>query len=568
VVILAALLGVLVVANLPLFVCMPLTDDAVLYDLQARNVLDGGVLYRDFLEPNLPGIVWSHIAFRSAFGFSSEALRVVDFALFGGIVWLLARWLRRTDLPATTSIGASILLFWFYFGLSEWCHCQRDMWMLLPALAALTLRFRQAGRLESTSPPRLSLFEWGMAEGALWAAAFWIKPHIAIPAITCLIVSAALSTAWRRVAVDWAGILAGGLVVGAAGISWLWGTGAWPYFMETMLDWNPRYVAAGNEHWTKLRFLAMLLRMFPWILLHLAAVPVAVWRLAPIVWRTAKKAGGANSNAGRGRMLLAAFYLGSVAHAFLLQHLFDYVHAPVVCLAIVTLAACLPSTSESRSHRLALTAFLFLAAIATPPISMTRLECWPRCFAEGSSPAVRDRLKHSTLNDFRSLADVRRFLAQRNLRDGDLVCFHNGLVSLYWELDTRPGTRYIFLESISVYFPDRHDQIIDSLNRSSHQYVVTNLIAGGMSERDAYAVGNAGPRAAPPAYPHKLRNAYPWSQSIIFRAGPYLVHRVRRPLGQIAVSVPRRRKHPRTSATTGAGVATALPADAANRSQR
>lgn len=539
---------------------MPLTDDAVLYDLQARNVLDGGVLYRDYLEPNLPGIVWLHIAFRSAFGFSSEALRLIDFALFVGIVWLLAGWLRRIGQSAATAVGTSALLLWFYFGLSEWCHCQRDMWMLLPALAALSLRYRQAERLESKDLPRHSLFKWAMAEGVLWAAAFWIKPHIAVPAMACLIVSAALSAGWRRVAVDWAGILAGGLLVGGAGIAWLWGSGAWPFFLETMLEWNPRYVAAGKEHWTKLRFLAMSLRMFPWILLHLVAVPVAVWRLSPIVRRTVGRSISEITNVERGRLLLAAFYLGSVAHAFLLQHLFDYVHAPVVCLAIATLAACLPSLGESRSRRLALTVFLFLAAIAAPPISMTRLECWPRCFAEGSSPAVRDRLKHSSLYDFQSLAEVRSFLAGRNLRDGDLICFHNGLVSLYSDLDTRPGTRYIFLESISIYFPDRHDQIIDSLNRGSHQYVVTNLIAGGMLNRDAYAVGDAGPRAAPPSFPHKLRNAYPWSQQVVFRAGPYLVHRVRRPLRQIAVAIPRRHKHPESSAITGA--------DASNRSQR
>lgn len=536
---LAALVGLFLIANIPLFVCMPLTDDAVLYDLQARNVLDGGILYRDFFEPNLPGIVWMHIAFRSAFGFSSEAIRLVDITIFAGIVTLLWRILRQCGQSLSIALGTSFLLVWFYVGLSEWCHCQRDMWLLLPALGALTLRLQQTARLASVETTPRQLFVRAIPEGCLWAAAFWIKPHIAIPGLACLIASAIVSTHWRRVLVDWSGVLLGGIAIGAIGIGWLWQSGAWPYFLDTLVEWNPRYVSAGKEHWTKLRFLAMSFRMFPWILLHFAALPIAIWLLVRI-----RKPGDADTNqtSNRARALLAAFYLGSLCHAFLLQHLFDYVHAPIVLLAIAVLAAALPPLIPSRKARYALTGFLFLAVIFSPPISGKRLATWNQCFAEGSSPAVRDKLKHSSLYDFSAMHEVSKFLSKQDLRDGSVVCFNNGIVSLYGDLNTRPGTRYIFLESISIYFPDRHEEFIRSLNQSNHQYAVTNLIASGMSTHDAYAVDKADPNAPPPAFPQNSRGIYPWSHPVVFRAGPYLVHQIERPLGHISVAIPRRHR--------------------------
>ncbi len=62
----------------PLFLRMPLTNDAQMYDLQVRLLHQGGVLYRDILEPNLPGVVWIQSLVRNAVGWSSEALRAFD----------------------------------------------------------------------------------------------------------------------------------------------------------------------------------------------------------------------------------------------------------------------------------------------------------------------------------------------------------------------------------------------------------------------------------------------------------------------------------------------------------
>jgi hypothetical protein len=84
------LLGLLVTA-VPLFLCMPLCNDTTLWDLAARTVMRGGLLYRDLFETNLPGMLVPHVAVRSLFGWRWEALRAADLVMVGGIVALLVR---------------------------------------------------------------------------------------------------------------------------------------------------------------------------------------------------------------------------------------------------------------------------------------------------------------------------------------------------------------------------------------------------------------------------------------------------------------------------------------------
>src|SRR5580704_12934142 len=107
----------------PPFLCMELHSDTLLFDVYARNLQRGGILYRDGCETNLPGMIWLHLGIRSIVGWRSEALRAVDLAVVGSIIALLSCWFRprRTD----SLIFASALLV-FYLTQSEWCHCQRD----------------------------------------------------------------------------------------------------------------------------------------------------------------------------------------------------------------------------------------------------------------------------------------------------------------------------------------------------------------------------------------------------------------------------------------------------------
>src|ERR1051326_830760 len=101
---------VLLIIGLPLFVCMPLYQDASFFDVAASNLLRGGVHYRDIIDHNLPGIVWLQLGIRSAFGWRSETLRAVDFLIVMLTVGLLFQWLRRTSLALTGCMWTALVL--------------------------------------------------------------------------------------------------------------------------------------------------------------------------------------------------------------------------------------------------------------------------------------------------------------------------------------------------------------------------------------------------------------------------------------------------------------------------
>src|SRR3954471_18319441 len=106
---LAALVG-----GLPLFLRMPPWADLTLYDVAARNLLTGGVLYRDVFDTNLPGFVWALAAVRAVFGWSYEAVRAVDLLVVAGIVALLDRLGARAGASRSARAWAAAGVAAFY----------------------------------------------------------------------------------------------------------------------------------------------------------------------------------------------------------------------------------------------------------------------------------------------------------------------------------------------------------------------------------------------------------------------------------------------------------------------
>ena len=101
-VLIAGPLLALLVSQVPNFLQLTLTPDAVLYDVQARCLLEGGVLYRDVLEPNLPGIVWVHAVVRSVAGWSAEVLRSFDLCVVVCSCSQVRAWgMKMPKLPAS-----------------------------------------------------------------------------------------------------------------------------------------------------------------------------------------------------------------------------------------------------------------------------------------------------------------------------------------------------------------------------------------------------------------------------------------------------------------------------------
>ncbi len=530
----AGLLLLLLVSNVPLFLCMPITDDAALWSLHADVLLDGGLPYRDVLETNPPGTLWLMAAVRWLFGPSSIALRAVDLAAFGWVVWLLLQILKDGGVGPVGRMWTGALCLLFYFSISEWCHCQRDMWLMAPALAWLWLRGRQVQRIAHSSVSAGRVFGWACVEGLVLGAGIWIKPMVLVPAAVAWLAGTMWVRDWRRFACDALGLLLGGLAMGTASGLWLVASGVWPYFWETFLEWNPRYVVAGKEHWTLHRFAGMCLRLFPWLLLHVPAVGLVAAgvlrgrRLVPRERMPAPVAGPPVA------VLAGAFYVGWLIQALALQHLFDYVHAPGVLLAILTCGVVAGSRPAGRpAARVGWIAFAVVALLVSPAARWSRLACWADCLRHGSSVEVRDRLTLMQFPAWPDLEQVAGYLRERGVRDGEVCCFPNSTIHLYEMLGVRPPTRYVYLENTLAFFPERREVLRAALAAAAPKYAVTDLIAAGLPPEVL-------PRVRPGIVLSRLQadtgdpaRVFPWGFPIEFRAGRYGVHRIRGPIGNL-----------------------------------
>lgn len=491
----AALLLFLTI-TVPLFVCMPLTSDTALYDLQARSLLKGGVAYRDVIEPNLPGVLWLHRLIRPVIGWSSEAIRMFDLLIFGLSILLLTRICRR-GAAADSRTWPSVLLTFsccvFYLSTNEWCHCQRDTWMLLPVVAALTVRLRRTG------VSRLSC----LMEGILWGAAFWMKPHIVVPIVCIVFVDCVTRRDLRAVVQESAMIVAGGIVAAIPGVVWMMATDAWPHFWETMLEWNPEYLQAGNDRKTFDRFLLMFRRFTPWWAVHLVALPVAVRMLAAGV----KSGRRGPAKSVRTGSTLAAVYVGWLMQSFGLQHAMDYIHVPEILLALAVISVYTWSL-ELVPRRVLTAIFLSLACLAAPQFRWQRLEMWPRCFAEGSTMEVRSQLAHGSFPDWTHMERVIGYLKDQEVRDHDLTCLNVHSVHIFEELNVLPSTRYWCMSILMQLFPSRYQQIESAVISSPHRFVVTDT--------DECSLDPGAP----------LPDVYPWNLPVVFQSGTYRVHKV------------------------------------------
>ena len=566
----------------PMFLKMPLTNDTCLFDIQARMVTQGGTLYKDMHEPNLPGVVWLQMLARAIGGESSVTMRFFDLAFFIGILSSVVLILRRQSAASSRQAAWTITgLSVFYFGLSEWCHCQRDTWVVLPVLAGAMLRMRQierasrlrlnqpsntnadAGRQLRNCPEIVSRFvrrtslsvaavstdkdvrrtefvsgqflsskvlvTSGVLEGLVWACGIWIKPHILISIVAVWIISWRSMPNRRAAVADTMGLLVGGLLGGAIGIGWLMHVGAWPHFVDTLSNWNPDYLAAGRENWTAQRFSAMFIRFFPWLLVHLVAAPIAL----AAVWRSIRRLdiGVATQVGFLSKSILAAVYLTWLVHSFLLQHLFDYVHVPAVILAVALVSLHGGTSPNPNRYRNLGILFACLVVSFNPLLSKPRISLWQASVTTEASVELQDRLAHFENPRRSDLLKIEGFLRSQNVSQHDVCCFNSDCVSIYWDLNLLPATRFTYLFELMNYHPTRAADFQSTLESNPHRFIVTDLVSSGMSFPDAMAIDAKNP-LMPPKYP-RAKDTYPWSHPVVFRAGTYLVHEVQQPIGSL-----------------------------------
>lgn len=515
-------IAALLVSNVPLFLCTPLTHDATYYDLQVQCIQNGGVLYRDLLEPNLPGVVWIHYAVRAIGGWSPAALRVFDLVMFSGTVYLLCvlgfHGRLRSSIPPLFVLAA----FLFYLSTSPWNHCQRDLWMLLPSLGALFLRASTVSSWAGAGAVAKWHIQRSFVEGALWGVAFWIKPHVAIPAAAVILASLMMLNWSRRTLASVASVIAGGMIVGIAGSCWLIANDVWPHFWETQLHWNPEYLAA-RRYWTwSVEGVEVFNGFPPWSFLHLIAIPCAAYDLVR-GWRSRHDVADSTTDASRRRLLLSALYLGWMLQAVVLQQAFSYVQTPGVLLAIA-LTACRPCAPELVSMRRSFVTTVFAIALVTSPcIDRTRLGCWPACVTRGPTIELGAALQPGDDQGWNNYPGLVEYLQSQSVSDQDVEVYHSRLLSLYLDLGLRPPHRYALPDVHRAFFSSRSLEISETIQRSRYRFVVTDLRTLGVTTADLARLAE---RSSPNMQlPSMWAQRYPFTLPVLFRSGPFCVHK-------------------------------------------
>ncbi len=586
-------LAVAVGVGAPLFVRMPPWCDLTLYQVASANVQAGGVLYRDVFDTNLPGFIAALAAVRTVFGPSVEAVRLVDLAVVGATLVLLARWVRAAGAGRRGTAWFLAGGAWFYLFTSEFNHCQRDVWMLLPVAVAVALRTRRLVRGGRRT------FAPAVVEGVVWGLAVWIKPHVGIPAAVLWVLCAARLHAvagWRGVVLDALGMLVGGGAVGLAGVALLVQSGTWPHFEETFTFWNAGYA---RMMWRELpyRGLTQFHYFPPWTYLHVVTIPVAVRSVVDArPWSGRFRPDAATgpvgalspgwlwdagpSDAARfARLMLAALYLAWTAQALLIQRGFHYVHVPeiVLLLAVLGTQRWMPgllvlawtgvSTAlvlggvvddqaphygaqdprgRTAAHPGHVSPFQRHVLLTVHPLfQFDRYKQWPACF--GRSPTdeayyrrwedlamVRDFFP---ANDWPELAEVAAELRRRGAGDGGVIAWHDAPHAVYTLVPARPGFRFqhvTAMMSISAAHDDRVWTELEALPPGP-RWAVSDLHRVGFSDPKLLPDWDTvGPDMLPLALSPRTRRMFPHDQPAVFRSGVgrgrYVIHELTRPL--------------------------------------
>lgn len=544
--------------GLPLFLRMSPWCDLTLYDLAARAIMTGGVHYRDVFDTNLPGFVWSLSLIRRTLGPGTEVVRIVDLVVVFACCLLLVRLARRAGANraaiAWFAAGAAV----FYPFTTEFCHAQRDVWMLLPALLAVTIRLR-----ESRTHP----FAFGFLEGILWGVAVWFKPHVLFPAVGVW-----LATGRRGFLAN----LLGGSLVGAMGILLLVRTGTWPYFVEVFAKWNPHYTEylfaeigwRSVSHW---------FHFAPWTFLQPLVVLLAVADLCRGRRWVARLPRWLHVPAGDERIAstrsaLAALYLGWLLQSFLLQRQFPYVHVPCTLIAFAIFAAhrwavvpfgilflAISSSiavycennpaARERTDRIERAFPWFWLAVPKHPLAdLDRLREWPGCWeslSEIENLRRQDRLA-SYPGYFAAIAyeeahETAAWLRGRGATAADVICWHSSPHAVYLDLPGTPAFRFMHVDTPLIrqatYGFLREELLRDAVPRA--KYVVADLCRAFVAAPPE--LERAWKRHEPPLPPIAF-TAFPYNQTPVFRSGDgrgrYVVYELTRPVDVVEYDLP------------------------------
>ena len=225
--------------NLP----MPLHGDAALYQLGAKAMADGGMLYRDFWDLKQPGIYLFHWFAGSLFGFTETGLHRLELLYMLAFSVLQLVVLRRYLTFKWLAPAAPILTVGNYYALTtEWHLTQPAILLSAPLFCVLALLTAPATRWRSILAGSASavavLFKFVVAPVvvALFLASWYIDRRARGATATRL---------WRDRLLP---ALGGGLVVAAAMVIWLDRHDALQPFAWILHTWAPLALQVRGTH--------------------------------------------------------------------------------------------------------------------------------------------------------------------------------------------------------------------------------------------------------------------------------------------------------------------------------
>lgn len=342
-------IGVLGWVNVP----MPLHGDAALYQLGAKALAAGEMIYRDFWDLKQPGIYLFHWSAGSTFGFTESGLHAFELLYMLGFAALQLIVIRRRLVLPWLAPAVPLLSVGAYYAIStEWHLTQPAMLLSAPLFCLIALLTAPAARWRS------------LLAGAAGAAAMLFKFAVA-PVVVILFV-----TSWvmDRRAGDRPEIrswldrllpaLAGAAAVIGAVVLWLARHDALEPFAWVLHTWTPLALEVRGAHPVGRLFsssLWFLLAFAPQLLLSL---------FARERWR------GVASE--RLFVLAFAWLAGGLASVLVEPFAgweFDFLMlaTPLAILAVRGLEGLLLSMGAAMKPRLALRAAILTVALALVP---------------------------------------------------------------------------------------------------------------------------------------------------------------------------------------------------------
>lgn len=225
--------------------------------------------YRDIFETSWFGTFLFHMLVGKVFGYTAIAFRTADIVLLALLLTITWRIMRRLDVWLAWISTLTFALAYLHMGPAN--TLQRDYIVLLPISAAVLLALQ---------PVHTRWRAFGI--GILFGLATTVKPHtvIGMPVVLALLRSqsaAGQNAFWKIVLFSGAG----GCLVFACGLGWLWHRDGLAAFLDMTFHYLPLYqsfngahhIMAPGQQWQEtLKWWKYFLWLWPW------TITLGLWR--------------------------------------------------------------------------------------------------------------------------------------------------------------------------------------------------------------------------------------------------------------------------------------------------